>query len=1172
MASVTVTEQLPVNQIAVTTDNPVTSITVADATSIYQVAVTETGTDITVVLSTDAAGVSSLNGLTGTVTLQAAATLQGSLEVPGSLVSGTFLQGEVADPGTFASYAENPVFHGYNLTIGGTDSGDNRQGITFTSSTPNGNAYMVYNDLTDKIEQSRDGTNYYALPISTTELAEGTNLYYTEERVDARVSAGISNIDYPVDSVNGKTNTVVLTTTDIAEGTNLYYTTQRFDDGLATKTTTNLAEGTNLYYTTQRFDDGLATKTTDNLNEGSLNKYFTTTRARESIQVVDTGGDGSLSYDNSTGNITYTGPTASEVRAHFTAGTGVSITDGSIAIGQAVGTTSNVTFQDGVFNGNLTVNGTTTYVNTTDLNIKDKTITIAYGQTGTPTQNAGVIVDRGALTDSELRWNESTDKWEQVRAGVATVLPVSTLELAENTNLYYTAQRFDDRLATKTTDNLAEGSTNRYYLDSRARTAISVTDTGGDGSLSYDNSSGVITYTGPTATNYRAAISVTDTGGDGGLSYDNSTGVITYTGPSASEVRAHFSGGTGVTITDGVVAIGQPVATTSDVIFRTVDVARSISAGDAPLALDGSASAPTLLAADGTSATAVPVLGVRTENVTSGFGAAKIIVDHGQNRSGGTGTTGGNPVVILESTRGTALAQTATSTADVLGLIGLSGHDGVRGLGTGVNGSSVQLLGVAGQPFLNNGTYTTQAGATTILRSQPHNLRLTSVSRQAILTATYVGGTTNTPPTQNLFFNSTSMATQYDAAGNAIQGHGRQDVQFFHPTISLYGVPSQSTANADNSTLPGSNVLTFYSSRQSGWSGRRDIVENNDTLAQIRAFGQTTNNSTGLGSQAGTIEFTAAETFSTTLRGSRFNVQTGRIGTNILENRITVDSNSGTIKTTRLVQSSPYAQGGEISMKSGVLNGATDYEKSTELSVTALTTDGSRNATYETKTNRFDGTNYSPTQSGDLLGRFTFLGNYGASTTPLVNNAAGYITVTAAETFSSTASGATISLNANKIGSNETQVVFSANSSSAHIQSDVIRLNSSTNSVYMEISNTKILNNRPHRSAITTHTMARGSTYTPAVGVNNFIEIELTAGTDPTYIDVDNLTVLGEGGHQAILVYNNSGSSVGNGDLVIRNNGTAINSTQDTIANGGRVIFTVYCVGNYASCEYMVAH
>ena len=39
----------------------------------------------------------------------------------------------------------------------------------------------------------------------------------------------------------------------------------------------------------------------------------------------------------------------------------------------------------------------------------------------------------------------------------------------------------------------------------------------------------------------RALVSVTDSGGDGSLAYNNSTGVITYTGPSALEVRAHLS-------------------------------------------------------------------------------------------------------------------------------------------------------------------------------------------------------------------------------------------------------------------------------------------------------------------------------------------------------------------------------------------------------------------------------------------------------------------------------------------------------------------------------------------------------------------------------------------------------------------------------------------------------
>jgi hypothetical protein len=72
-------------------------------------------------------------------------------------------------------------------------------------------------------------------------------------------------------------------------------------------------------------------------------------------------------------------------------------------------------------------------------------------------------------------------------------------------------------------------------------TDLSATDAGGLGSFSYDNSSGVFTYTGPSDANVRSLISAVDNGGDGSLSYNSSTGVISYTGPSSSEVQAHIT-------------------------------------------------------------------------------------------------------------------------------------------------------------------------------------------------------------------------------------------------------------------------------------------------------------------------------------------------------------------------------------------------------------------------------------------------------------------------------------------------------------------------------------------------------------------------------------------------------------------------------------------------------
>ena len=74
--------------------------------------------------------------------------------------------------------------------------------------------------------------------------------------------------------------------------------------------------------------------------------------------------------------------------------------------------------------------------------------------------------------------------------------------------------------AGNTTADLTE-QTNLYYTDARSRAAVSVTDSGGDGSLAYNSSTGVITYTGPSASEARAHFSVAS---GSGLSYNSSTG------------------------------------------------------------------------------------------------------------------------------------------------------------------------------------------------------------------------------------------------------------------------------------------------------------------------------------------------------------------------------------------------------------------------------------------------------------------------------------------------------------------------------------------------------------------------------------------------------------------------------------------------------------------------
>lgn len=178
--------------------------------------------------------------------------------------------------------------------------------------------------------------------------------------------------------------------------------------------------------------------TSDSIVEGTTNLFFADSLARNAISVTDAGGDGSLSYSSATGIITYTGPSASEVRAHFSGGTGVTITDGTISIGQDIATTANVTFNDVTLTGtiygpaamvidpavhgdnsgsvtikgDLIVDGTTTSVNSNEVNIGDSIIVLNADEAGTPSQNAGFTVERGTAANVSWLWNETLDAWD----------------------------------------------------------------------------------------------------------------------------------------------------------------------------------------------------------------------------------------------------------------------------------------------------------------------------------------------------------------------------------------------------------------------------------------------------------------------------------------------------------------------------------------------------------------------------------------------------------------------------------------------------------------------------------------------------------------------------------------------------------------------------------------
>lgn len=205
------------------------------------------------------------------------------------------------------------------------------------------NGYLRYNTETDKLEVYAGGS--------------WSNIGELTSSISYNTSNGTLTLTTSDSSYTTVINLQPFTTTNLTEGDNQYFTTARARNSLVAgsgilydSATGVISQGESPFdlFDSADFDISFAAKTTDDLTEGSTNLYYdsatTVTVARNSVSVTDAGGDGSLTYNAGTGVITYTGPSASEVRAHISAGTGVSITDGQISIGQAVATTSDVTF------------------------------------------------------------------------------------------------------------------------------------------------------------------------------------------------------------------------------------------------------------------------------------------------------------------------------------------------------------------------------------------------------------------------------------------------------------------------------------------------------------------------------------------------------------------------------------------------------------------------------------------------------------------------------------------------------------------------------------------------------------------------------------------------------------------------------------------------------------
>ena len=192
--------------------------------------------------------------------------------------------------------------------------------------------------------------------------------------------------------------------------------------------------------------------------------------------------------------------------------TAVSGDEVTVSIGQAVATTSNVTFNnvavDGtltsdditaanmtasgnvIVTGNLTVNGTTTTVNSNTVNIGDNIIVLNSDETGTPSANAGIEIERGTSTNVLVRYKEAADRWEFTNDGSTYFnIPIST--------------EYDKY----TSFTVSDGSNSTAITS-----AATLTFAASGGGLSVAESSGTVTYTIGDATASAKGVASFDSG------------------------------------------------------------------------------------------------------------------------------------------------------------------------------------------------------------------------------------------------------------------------------------------------------------------------------------------------------------------------------------------------------------------------------------------------------------------------------------------------------------------------------------------------------------------------------------------------------------------------------------------------------------------------------------
>jgi hypothetical protein len=392
--------------------------------------------------------------------------------------------------------------------------------------------------------------------FDTDDLSEGlTNLYFTNARADARVTATLPDTD------------------SLSEGSNnFYFTNARADARIAAANTDDLSEGSNnRYFTNERVDDRVSSllQTSGNLsftyNDGSNtlvlsqsltttdvmegdNQYFTTARARSAISA-----SGDISYNSSTGVISFS--QAAQLVTSVNLQTGAVVLDtGDVAEGSnqyfttararsAVGAGGDISYNSGT--------GVFSFTERTDAEVRGL-LSGGAGITYNSSTGEIALTDTGYLT-GVTAGNGLTGGGS---SGTPTINVAGGYGITVNANNIETSNADIRGLFSASGDLTYNSSTGAISFTERTEAQVrSLFSASGD--LSYNSSTGAFSVTTFKTSGARAAISVSDGGGFGALSYNSTSGVISYTGPSTADIRGTISGGDGITFSGGSISVDK---------------------------------------------------------------------------------------------------------------------------------------------------------------------------------------------------------------------------------------------------------------------------------------------------------------------------------------------------------------------------------------------------------------------------------------------------------------------------------------------------------------------------------------------------------------------------------------------------------------------------------------